>query len=465
MYFFQQDKVRHFLRYVYLVVAGVLSVSFSLVVQAQTLTDMLNLARNSEPTYLSSKTNVQASQARASQALGALLPQVSAGINTNINHRIYETRNNTVPVQDDQFNSHANQLSLTQPLWRYASVVGYMQAESSTQQAEYLLEGAEQDLLAKLVDAWFDIMLARDEVVFAARQVAAMHKQWEIAKRGAELGYSEMPEVDEALAKYEEARANKVAAEIDSQLKLAALEQLVGPLENFAPPFIQAERVFADENMDTLDAWLLALESESPSILAARQAFDAAEAEVTKQNAGHQPTLDLVASYNINSQTAGGFPGQDGYQTDQWALGVQLNVPLYSGGTQSAKVREAVALLEKATLDIEAARRAGKLAAKQAWFTWQAASAKTRAAKQAIKAADSALRVAKVGTVTGLKTELDILQAQQQHEAGQRDFNRARYSQISSLVKLKTLVGQATPGDVMSLDRMFEYRNNALSLR
>lgn len=464
MYFFLQDKCLRPLSSCYLLIVGVLSLTFSVACHALTLTDMLDLARNSEPTFLSTKTNLQASQARERQALGALLPQVSAGLNTNMNHRTYDTRNSPVSEQQDKFNSHAGQLNLTQPLWRYANIVGYMQAESSTQQAEYQLEGAEQELFAKLVAAWFDILSARDEVLFATRQVSAMRQQWEIAKRGAELGYSEIPQVDEAMAKYEEARANKVAAETDCQLKLAALEQLVGPLEDFSPPFIQQERVFVDESMDTLNAWLLALETQNPSILAAHQAFEAAEAEVKKQYAGHQPTLDLVASYNTNSQSVGNFPGQEGYETDQWAVGLELNLPLYSGGAQSAKVREAIALQEKATLDIEAARRAAKLAAKQAWFSWQAASAKTKAAEQGMKAGDSALLVAKTGTRTGLKTELDILQAKQQHEAARRDLNRARYSQITSFVKLKTLVGQATPSDVMSLDSMFDYRNNSLVL-
>lgn len=448
----------------YLFSAEILSLTFSFTCHALTLTDMLDLARNSEPTYLSTKSNLQASQARESQALGALLPQVSADLNTNMNHRKYDTRNRSIPEQQDEFNNHIGQIKLTQPLWRRANIIGYSQAESATQQAEYQLESAEQELLGKLVTAWFDLMSARDEILLATHQVSAMHKQWEIAKRGAELGYSDIPRLDEAEAKYEDARASRANAETDCQLKLAALEQLTGPSEDFSPPFIRQESTFVDERMDTLDAWLLVLETQNPSILAAQQAFEAAEAEVRKQYAGHQPTLDLVASYNSNSQSVGNFPGQDGYQIDQWAVGLELNLPIYSGGAQDAKVREAIALQEKAALDIDAARRTATLSAKQAWFSWKAALAKVKAAEQGIKAGNSALRVAKSGTVTGLKTELDILQAEQQQETARRDLNRARYSQITSLVKLKTLVGQATRSDVIFLDSMFEYHNDSLSI-
>lgn len=461
MYFSRQDNHRRPVCFSYSLAAGALTLIFSVQGHALSLTDLLDRASNNEPAYLGAKANFQTMQARERQALGALLPQVSASASTSKNYRVYDTLQAMSADERDEFNAHSSQISLTQPVWRYANLVSHAQAEFSTQQAEYQLATADQDLFAKLITAWFDIMSARDEVLFASMQAAALRKQWQIINRGAELGSNGMPQVDEALAKYEQAQADQIAAETEHQLKLAALEQLVGPLDDFSPPFIQDKQTAIDESIDALEVWLQALENQNPGILAAQQAFEAADEEVSKQNAGHQPTVDLVASYNFNNQKVGGFPGQNGYDTRQRAVALQINVPIYSGGTQSAKVREAIAVREKARLDIEVARRAATLAAKQAWFGWHAASAKTRAAQQGIKASDSAFRVAKVGSRTGLKTELDALQAEQQGEAARRDFNKARYIQITSFLRLKTLLGQATPSDTMSLDRMFEYRDNS----
>lgn len=434
---------------------GIFAMIVAMPCPAQTLSALLDLARSSEPTYLGAKTNVQAAKARTDQAFGALLPQISASANTNANDRSYHTRIDDTPTADDRYNSNSAQLTITQPLWRYASIAGLQQAEAAALQAEQQLAGTEQDLSAKLVSAWFDVLAARDTVAFAAQQEAATSKQWEIARRGLELGTGGLPQAEDARAKYDQARAEAMTAATDVQLKRASLEQLVGALKDFKPPRMIEDAVLADLGGDTLDHWLQALDTGNPGIRAALHAFAAADAEVRKQLAGHQPTLDLVGTYGKNSQAVGGFPGQAGYDIKQNSIGLQLNIPIYSGGTQSAKVAEAVATREKARLDIEAARRAATLAAKQAWFGWQAARVRTQAGQQAVKAAQAALQAARTGRDTGLKMELDVLQAEQQLLAAQRDLRKGRYDQVAGHVKLKAVAGMVTAKDVTALDKLF----------
>jgi outer membrane protein len=246
-----------------------------------------------------------------------------------------------------------------------------------------------------------------------------------------------------------------MTAETEAQIKLASLEQLVGALKDFKAPRMIDDAVLADLSGDKLVPWVQTLETGNPAIRAALQAFEAADAEVRKQLAGHQLTLDLVGTYGKNSQAIGGFPGQAGYDIKQNSIGLQLNIPIYSGGTQSAKVVEAVAMREKARLDIEAARRAASLAAKQAWFGWQAAYVRAQAGRQAVTAAQAALRAARMGRDQGLKMELDVLQAEQQLRAAERDLRKGRYDQVAAHVKLKAVAGRLTVGDVAALDRLF----------
>jgi outer membrane protein len=425
--------------------------------RAQTLSSLLDLARTTEPTYLGARTSVEAARARSDQAFGALLPQISATANTNSNGRRYYTRIDNTQPEDDSYNSNSAQVTLTQPLWRYANIVGLQQAEAAALQAEHQLASTEQELFAKLVSAWFDALAARDNVAFTAQQEAAGRKQWEIARRGLELGTAGLPQAEDARAKYDQARSDAMAAQTDAQVKIAGLEQLVGTLTNFDPPRMIDDAVLADLNGESLDKWLQALETDNPAIQAALQAFEAADAEVRKQRAGHQPTLDLVGTYGKNSQAVGGFPGQAGYDIKQNSIGLQLNIPIFSGGTQSAKVGEALAMKDKARLDIEAARRAASLAAKQAWFGWQAAYVRTQAGEQSVRAARAALRAARMGSDTGLKMDLDVLQAEQQLRAGERDWRKGRYDQVAAHVKLKAVVGKATVEDVMALDSLFAF--------
>jgi outer membrane protein len=437
------------------VLLGISAVVLSLPCSAQTISSLLDLARSGEPTYRGALTAVAAAHARTDQAFGALLPQASATANTNYNRRHYQERTDKRPPTEDDYNSNGYQLSITQPLWRYASHVGLQQAEAQLTQAIHQMSNTEEELLARLVSAWLDTLSAHDNVQFTAAQEAAARKQWEIAKRGLQIGTSGLPQAEEMRAKYDQARADAMAATNEFEVKLASLEQLVGPLPAFRPMTMIDDAVLADLSDDKLERWLEAIEVSSPAVIAARHGLEAADAEVRKQGAGHQPTLDLVATSGKNNQAVGGFPGQVGYGIRTTTVGLQLNVPLFSGGTQSAKVNEAVAMKEKARLDIEVARRAAALSVKQAWFGWWVANAKAAAGRQGVQAADAAMRAARIGQQSGLKMELDVLQAEQQLRAAQRDWRKGRYDQLAAHLKLKAAVGIATLEDVMALDKLF----------
>lgn len=422
--------------------------------QAESLAVLLERARSGEPTYLGAKTNVLAAQARNSQAIGTMLPQVSATASANGNDRKYKTRNSSVPEARDHYDGYSAQISLTQPLVRYANIAGWHQARAVVGQAEHQLAGAEQDLFAKLVGAWFDLLAARDAVAFTRRQAEALQRHWEIVSRGSELGVYGQPQAEEVRTRLDQALSDAVVAETDVHLKRAALEQLVGALPETELPYMYGEAVLVSPTNASLEKWLESVETGNPNILAATQAFEAASAEVSKQRAGHLPTLDLVASYGKNGQAVGSFPGQAGYDIVQGTLGLQLNVPLFSGWTQSAKVDEALAQKAKAQLDLEVARRTAILNAKQAWFGWYGAVARSRAGSQAVKSARSALAQAKAGAESGLKMELDVLQAEQQLRAGQRDFRKGRYDQVVALIRLLAISGKLTDGDVAALDSL-----------
>lgn len=427
----------------------------SLPSSAAPLSELLERAQSGEPTYLGAKTGVYVAKARVDQAFGALLPQINATAGVNYNKRRYHTKQDSIPTAKDAYNSNSFQVTLTQPLWRYANVVSLNEAKSGVLQAEYQLAGSEQELFAKLVSAWLDVLSAHDNLQAMIGQEKFTRKQWQIAQRGVVLGTSGRPQAEDARAKYDQAHSDMNTAEDDVQTKLAALEQIVGPGPEFENFVMIDSAVLANLRKNSLDHWLAAANSGNPNILAARAAFFVAEDEVSKQRAGHQPTLDVVASYGRNGQAVGGFPGQSGYDIWQGAVGLQLNVPLFSGGVQSGKVAEAVAMKRKARLDIEVARRAARLAIKQAWFGWQAAHGRAEAGFQSVKSARLALKNAHRSKKLGVKMALDELQAEQQLLVALRDWHKARYDEVAEHVKLKAAAGVATAGDVIALDHLF----------
>jgi outer membrane protein len=320
------------------------------------------------------------------------------------------------------------------------------------------LVGAEQELFSRLTGAWFDLLAARDNILFTREQMAALQIAWESSRRGAELGTHSLPQMEEARAKYDQSVSDVLTAETELHVKRATLEQIVGDFGVPALPLLRGDMTPAPLDPFKLEDWQEIAMAENPAKLAAEKAFQAAQDEVRKQRAGHQPTLDLVSSYGKNAQAVGGFPGQAGYDINTATIGVQLNIPIFSGGAQSAKVDEAVAQKEKARLELETANRNAILGVKQAWFGWHAARAKVSAGRQLLKSAASGVELARLGRDKGLKSDADYLQAQQQLRMAERDFRKARYDQMLAHVKLKAFAGKVTIEDVRMLDTFFDYR-------
>lgn len=419
------------------------------------LGELFSIAHDSEPGYRAAKASLDASRARTREAFGAMLPQISATATSNGNRRRYDELDAVTRTLHDRYHGDTGQVSLTQPLWRPANTASLHQAEQVERQTEYQLKDTEQQLYQKLASAWFDLMEARDAVEFTAAQRDALRAQWDIARRAVELGAQGEPQADDAHAKYEEAAADAASAEADHATKLAALEQWVGPAEDLQQPYLDDQLELPDLVGDDLDAWLARIDTSSPALRAASRAIVAAEEEVSKQRAGHQPTLDMVASYGNTDQNVGNFPGQAGYRIRTFVVGLQLNVPIYSGGTQSAKVAEALALRDKARDDLEAARRQAILNVKTAFLTWRAGLAKAHAARIAIASAQRALAVAERGSERGLKTQADTLAARQQIAASRRDMRKGRYQQLTSYIKLRATLGDLDIADVDELDHCF----------
>ena len=196
-------------------------------------------------------------------------------------------------------------------------------------------------------------------------------------------------------------------------------------------------------------------ENGNPSLLAAQRALEAAEEEIRKQRAGHEPTLDLVASRSKTSQGSGLVGGQAGFTSIQDSLGLQLNLPLFSGGMVLAKTGEAIAARDKARYEREAALRNARLSARQAWFTWQSGHVRYLSARQQIRAAEMALKGAESAKKRGIKTELDVLKARQQQASARRDSRKALYDMLLSGFKLKAAAGELRGDDLSALDKWF----------
>jgi outer membrane protein len=429
-------------------------------VHALTLKESIELAMRNDPTFLAAQSNLTIARERADQTVAGLLPQLTASANTAANRRDYNwhTQPPSLPAPTERFNSNSAQLNFTMPLWKHSSEIALTQAHLSLSQADIQLNAAAQDLLVRLVQAWFDAMQARDEMIPAEARVQTAQQQMEVSQRGYYKDVLSLTELEDARAKHEQAIADRAATQSELEIKLAMLEQIVGPV-SFAPPVL-SDQFSPPKFSSTLEQWLIQAEEGNPAVRAAQRALEATNEEIRKQRAGHEPTLDLIASYTKSAQEAGVSGGQLGFDSRQSSVGLQFNMPLYAGGGQNAKVREALALRDKAAQELEAARRNARLLTKQAWFTWRVSQVREASGLKTIHSAALALKGEQTARARGVKADHDVLQAQQQNAAALRDWRKARYDTILSQIKLKAACGQLSHNDLLALDKALSSANN-----
>jgi outer membrane protein len=410
---------------------------------AQTLPELWNRVVQTEPSLMAARAQLRAVLERENQAFAQFLPQINFSANTTHNHREYQQLGLLPSSSKEFYNSNGSQISITQPIWKKTNSAAYVQSQSYSNQARLQYQASEQELLGKLVSGWAELLYAKSAWLSANALEASTREQLLNFEQGFARGLYGLGQRDEARAKFSQATADRYAAESDVFAKQISLEQLTGPLSTFIAglgvvmtdtlPFgeLQPFNVYADQ-----------ISLANPSVKAARIAWEAAQQEIDKVSAQRYGSVDLVATIARNAQPrAGTTPSQSGFKSRQESIGIQLNVPLFSGGGLSAKEREAVALADKTQADLEALILSTKAQAGQAWAQTRSSFAKAAAAQQSMIAADTMLTTARVGQNAGTKTPSDELLANQQKENAKREVYRAYYDNIIGMSRLQAAIG------------------------
>ncbi len=460
--------------------------------QAQSLQTLVEQALASEPGLLAAEADLAAAQARFDQRAGALWPQVEASLNTRYNDRQYTTRPQpedprSVDTSDEErqraalsgrasaitehgrYNSSGGELELRMPIIRPGLVLQKRQAASEWAQARFRFEAARQQLMFKVADAWIELLLASQEQRLANHQVEVDHRQMLMVRRGAELGSFSAPQANEAFSRLASARADAMSASHNVGLKRLALEHLVGGKVQLDAPEIDGRKPAGNSERPMPDIGILVpkqlegasleqartlVEQRNPNIRAADLALEATRLSVKQAQAAHWPTLDVRAALERNAQGLGTSAGQPGFRSTQASIGVDLRIPIFSGGTDSARVREAAAQLQGAEHERESTRRKVQAEVHQAWYQLEVSKAKLDAATFSMKAADSVLAQATRGASFGAKSELDVLQAQAQVHQAKGQWLSARLEQLRSTLQLSALLGELAPPEMVRVQNL-----------
>ncbi|OBS30493.1 channel protein TolC [Tepidimonas fonticaldi] len=422
------------------------------VAHAQSLQSLLEAAQSYDAAYLAAKAQFEANRAKAEQARARVLPSVGLSAEAFVNRR-----DSSASVLDDTFNNQTVRLAATQPLYRPGNQLEVEQAQRSLQAAEAQLQSVEQDLIVRLSQAYFDVLGAEDTLTFVRAQKAAVEQQLAAAQRNFEVGTATITDTREAQARFDLVVAQEIAAENDLRVKKLALDQLVGR-SGTQPWRLPTPVTLPTLAPNDVNAWVQRAAAEHPSVRAAQAALDVARLEVRKAEAAKGPTLDAVAQYQF-ARAPSSVAAIPGYLRNQTAsIGVQFNLPLYSGGALDNRVKETVALEDKARNDVEGAVRGVSQATRAAFFGVQSGLGQVRALEAAEASSQSALEANQLGYQVGVRINIDVLNAQSQLYQTKAQLAKARYDVLVGNLRLRQAAGVLKPEDLQPINALLQAR-------
>jgi outer membrane protein len=349
-----------------------------------------------------------------------------------------------------RFDTWNYSLNVTQPLFRRDNMVQYQQSKLIVSQAERQLMLDRQNLMLRVTQAYFDVLMAQDNIELIHAQKSAIRNQLEQARANFDVGTATITDVNEAQARFDLISAQEIAAINQLEIKKRALQAIIGTMpQGLATVRENLEPSLPEPN--DMQAWVELAQQNSLALAIQQHNYQIASREVERMRAGHMPTLDAVARYSEsrNNGSASGFATD----LEDFTVGLQLAIPIYEGGAVSSRVREAAANLQKAQDDMEAARRQADLDTRQAFLDVSSSVAQIRAYEQALVSSQSQLDSTMLGYEVGVRTSVDVLNAQQQFYTAKRDLLQARYNYLISSIRLKHASGLLTETDLADINR------------
>jgi outer membrane protein len=414
-------------------------------VEAANLSDIYGQARKNDAIYASAQAAYRAGLEKLPQARALLLPSA----NLSANMRRVESDSNV--ASSSSYTSRSVGLAVAQPIFRKQNLETLEQAKLQVQVVESQVKLAEQDLILRTAQAYFDVLLAQDNLATARAQKTAIAEQLALARKSFEVGAATIVDTHEAQARFDATVAEEIAAGNALDVKRRALEKLI---MTAAPKLaILADKVTINlPQPNDMDSWVKLAHGNSLAVAINQSLAEIARREVERQRGGYLPTVDLTASYSDNrNATSSGVSGVD---SRSGVVGLELGWNLYQGGATSSLVREAVANKEKAAFDLDNAVRQAELDTRQSFLGVVSGEARVRALEQAVVSTEAQLKSTKLGQEVGVRTGVDVLNAQQLLYSAKRDLASARYAALMSGLALKAVTGGLTEADLHAIDGM-----------
>jgi len=421
--------------------------------QADDLLTVYQQALLNDPVVLKSQAQFMIVKEDIEQARSALLPQISANGGFSIGEQEFVGNDNTTIItqESDSLTYGAN---LNMQLYHHDSWLRLGNAEKAAHQSDLTYQVAKQDLITRVTAAYFDLLSTKDDLVFATAEKEAIARQLEQTKQRFSVGLTAITDVYEAQAQFDSA----VTEEIRAENAIYQAEEELRVITNTYPrnvSVLNTDRFSTNTPVpNSADEWQVTAEAKNLDLIAAKVGIDIAQDNINIARSGHYPTLDFAANYNgkdeektIDSGPSADLPGVNGY-----SLGVQLSVPIYSGGAIQSSVRKAQNSFVLASQDLSLTHRSVVRTTRNAYNTVIAAISAIKAFEQSVLSAKKALEATEAGFEVGTRTIVDVLDSTQNLYNAKRNLSTTRYAYIQNVLLLKRAAGTITDEDISAIN-------------
>jgi outer membrane protein len=440
-----------------LIAVLIASAFLTLNAQAADLIQVYQQALANDATYASARSSLAAGEERITQGRAGLLPTISAS-GSNLRNDGYNagpdaTFGQFLTDSRAKYHSNAYTVSLSQPLYDWNAWQTYQQSKLVQATSEATFSQAQQDLILRVSQAYFDVLTAQDNLTSTQAQKVATTEQLASAKRNFEVGTQTITDTHEAQAAYDLVVAQEFAAINDLDNKRTALAVVIGKSAGELAP-LRTGVTIEPPSPANVDPWISSAESQNFSVVAAGLNLEIAKREISRSRAGHMPTVNLVANRTHQYNTGIGAPGTTANNN---AIGVSWSIPLFNGFAVTSKVRENIALEDKARNDLEATKRQASQTARQAFLGMTSGLAQVKALEAAEVSSKSSLDSNKLGYQVGVRINIDVLNAQKLLYSTQKDLSKARYDTIMNGLRLKSAAGSLREEDLAPINALLQH--------
>lgn len=413
--------------------------SLSSTAYADTLADIYNQAKENDPTLLSAAAQRDAAFEAVTSSRSTLLPQITLNAGYNINRSDEDTRDS------DKFTAGIN---FSQELYQRSSWVTLDVAEKSARQSDASYAAIQQALILRVSQAYFEVLRAQDNLVFVQAEKAAVGRQLEQTKQRFEVGLSAITDVHDAQAQYDAVLADEVLARNDLNNSYEGLREITGQ-EHSNLDVLDTRRFSASKPSTPVNQLIEEAQQKNLNLLSARIAQDVAKDQISLASSGHLPSLTLDGGYNYTDESN---DNTTTYDASDFSVGVNLAVPLYTGGNTTSLTKQAEYNYVAASQDLEASYRSVVRDVRAFNNNISASIGALRAYEQTVVSAKSALEATEAGFDVGTRTIVDVLDSTRRLYDANKSLSNARYDYILSVLQLRQAVGTLSEQDILDID-------------